>query len=335
MRSPVNNSKRNLIFVAILLALLLLPLKGSLSDLQALPESFFGRKQLITWTARLRYRLLDDQLFNHVLRSDEGWLVYSDEHNLADYQKSDVFTEAQLAQIQTNLTTLQQQLAQEGIRLYVIIPPNKDSIYPEKVPAEIPVIGSQSRLEQLVSYLQPQDGFPMLDLRPALLAARQHDPVYYATDTHWNATGSYVAYRQIADLLAKDFPMIIPHDLSEYQQASQTYSGDLNRIAGDLGLSEQIITLNPTFSQQVTQTETVENDIKILITETSDPNLPRAVIFRDSFFESIIPSLSTHFSRSVNVWSFAYDPQLVAREKPDLVIFECTERYLQFLLYLP
>jgi hypothetical protein len=144
-----------------------------------------------------------------------------------------------------------------------------------------------------------------------------------------------VAYRQIADLLAKDFPMIIPHDLSEYQQASQTYSGDLNRIAGDLGLSEQIITLNPTFSQQVTQTETVENDIKLLITETSDPNLPRAVIFRDSFFESIIPSLSTHFSRSVNVWSFAYDPQLVAREKPDLVIFECTERYLQFLLYLP
>ena len=331
----MNNSKRNLIFVAILLALLLLPLKGSLSDLQALPESFFGRKQLITWTARLRYRLLDDQLFNRVLRSDDGWLVYSDEHNLADYQKSDVFTEAQLAQIQTNLTTLQQQLAQEGIRLYVIIPPNKDSIYPEKVPAEIPVIGSQSRLEQLVSYLQPQDGFPMLDLRPALLAARQHDPVYHATDTHWNATGSYVAYRQIADLLAKDFPMIIPHDLSEYQQASQTYSGDLNRIAGDLGLSEQIITLNPTFSQQVTQTETVENDIKLLITETSDPNLPRAVIFRDSFFTLIIPSLSTHFSRSVNVWSFAYDPQLVAREKPDLVIFECSERYLQFLLYLP
>lgn len=331
----MNNSKRNLIFVAILLALLLLPLKGSLSDLQALPESFFGRKQLITWTARLRYRLLDDQLFNRVLRSDDGWLVYSDEHNLADYQKSDVFTEAQLAQIQTNLTTLQQQLAQEGIRLYVIIPPNKDSIYPEKVPAEIPVIGSQSRLEQLVSYLQPQDGFPVLDLRPALLAARQHDPVYHATDTHWNATGSYVAYRQIADLLAKDFPMIIPHDLSEYQQASQTYSGDLNRIAGDLGLSEQIITLNPTFSQQVTQTETVENDIKLLITETSDPNLPRAVIFRDSFFESIIPSLSTHFSRSVNVRSLVYDPQLVAREKPDLVIFECTERYLQFLLYLP
>ena len=331
----MNNSKRNLIFVVILLALLLLPLKGSLSDIESLPEHFFGRQQLISWTARLRYRLLDDQLFNRVLRSDEGWLVYTDEHNLEDYQKSDVFTEAQLAQIQTNLTTLQQQLAQENIRFYVIIPPNKDSIYPEKVPAEVPVIGSQSRLEQLVSYLQPQDGSPVLDLRPALLAARQHDLVYHATDTHWNATGSYVAYRQIAALLAKDFPMIIPHDLSEYQQASQTYSGDLNRIAGDLGLSEQIITLNPTFSQQVTQTETVENDIKILITETSDPNLPRAVIFRDSFFESIIPSLSTHFSRSVNVWSFAYDPQLVAREKPDLVIFECTERYLQFLLYLP
>lgn len=331
----MNNSKRNLIFVAILLGLLLLPLKGNLSDLQALPESFFGRKQLITWTARLRYRLLGDRIFNHVLRSDDGWLVYNDGHNLEDYQKSDVFTEAQLAQIQTNLTTLQQQLAQEGIRLYVIIPPNKDSIYPEKVPAEIPVIGSQSRLEQLLSYLQSQGSFPVLDLRPALLAARQQNLLYYATDTHWNATGSYVAYRQIAALLGKDFPMIIPHDLSEYKQASQTYSGDLNRIAGDLGLSEQIITLNPTFSQQVTQTETVENDIKILITETSDPNLPRAVIFRDSFFSLIIPSLSTHFSRSVNVRSLVYDPQLVAREKPDLVIFECTERFLHTLLYLP
>ena len=63
-----------------------------------------------------------------------------------------------------------------------------------------------------------------------------------------------------------------------------------------------------------------------------DPTLPRAVIFHDSFFNEMIPFLSDHFSWAIYHWAFKVDETLIAGEKPDVVIFEVTDRYLSRLL---
>ena len=49
---------------------------------------------------------------------------------------------------------------------------------------------------------------------------------------------------------------------------------------------------------------------------------------RDSFTIALIPFLSDHFSRAVYQSDFNVDQMLIAEEKPDVVIFELTERYL-------
>ena len=67
-----------------------------------------------------------------------------------------------------------------------------------------------------------------------------------------------------------------------------------------------------------------------LLTERPGPQLPRAVMFRDSFAECMIPFLSEHFRRILYIHlepeEFHYD--LVEREKPDMVIQEMVERKL-------
>jgi alginate O-acetyltransferase complex protein AlgJ len=71
----------------------------------------------------------------------------------------------------------------------------------------------------------------------------------------------------------------------------------------------------------------------VAATEISDATLPRAVMFHDSFGESLQPFLSQHFSRIVYSsgpadWRRNCDPQLVERERPQLVIQEIAERLL-------
>ena len=55
---------------------------------------------------------------------------------------------------------------------------------------------------------------------------------------------------------------------------------------------------------------------------------PRAVMFRDSFANALIPYLSEHFERILYVWDRDVDLALVDIEKPDVVIQEIVGRFL-------
>ncbi|HEX6863342.1 MAG TPA: hypothetical protein VF414_11030, partial [Thermoanaerobaculia bacterium] len=92
--------------------------------------------------------------------------------------------------------------------LYVIIP-DKETIYPERTPATWRKLGP-TRLEQLLARLEREPDLPVLDLRPALLAAKAEDApedwLYTRLGTHWNGRGAYAAYRAIIERLRQDFP---------------------------------------------------------------------------------------------------------------------------------
>jgi len=65
-----------------------------------------------------------------------------------------------------------------------------------------------------------------------------------------------------------------------------------------------------------------------VVTECSDGEIPKAVIFRDSFGEALMPWLAQHFRRAVFVWSDEIVPEVIEQEQPDVVIQEFIERRL-------
>jgi hypothetical protein len=64
------------------------------------------------------------------------------------------------------------------------------------------------------------------------------------------------------------------------------------------------------------------------VTFCAKGQLPRAVVFRDSFGIALAPFLAEYFGKSVFVWDRRFDRELVAREKPSVVIYEVVERAL-------
>jgi len=63
----------------------------------------------------------------------------------------------------------------------------------------------------------------------------------------------------------------------------------------------------------------------------------KAVIFRDSFFDMMIPFISAHFQEAIYIWSrFDYSilKELIPQFQPDVVIEECVESEL-FLSHIP
>ena len=64
---------------------------------------------------------------------------------------------------------------------------------------------------------------------------------------------------------------------------------------------------------------------------TCETSKLRAVVFRDSFFETIIPFIAEDFNQIIYIWK-PYDhaimKELIAQQKPQIVIEEMVERSL-------
>jgi alginate O-acetyltransferase complex protein AlgJ len=212
------------------------------------------------------------------------------------------------------------------------------------MPNQIEVIGKQSRMDQLLAYQRLHGKAQILDFRPALLEASKEHLVYYKTDTHWNSYGAYAAYVEIMAALQKDFPNVPglePHALGEFR-----YVPDGEGI-GDIGYRwvqgapvEPFFNLAPVFDRQIHKFDSYQD--RVIYSHRYNQGaskLPTAVIFHDSFMDWLAPFLTDHLQRAVFARALdmdkGMDELLVESEKPDIVIFECNERWLERLLYLP
>jgi hypothetical protein len=331
--------KYPVLFLALFLGLLLLPLRGFPGNFSDFSTQFWGYEELVRGYTNVRFSLLKDQIFGDIFARPDGWLVYTGETSMDNYQRTDAFTPQQLATIQTNLDGLTERLGQHGIKFLVVIVPGKNTIYPEEVPPQIPVLGDETRTDQLMAYLSQNSKTSVLDLRAALLAARKDHVLYYATDTHWNPYGILVGYQQILGALQKDFPSLKAHTLDDFRVASRGQgSGDISREWVQGLAQEEMFRLEPRFERKTEQFALSQGSSlvpgRMIATYTPDDTLPKAMIFHDSFFNDMIPFLSDHFRYAIYHWAFKVDETFVAGEKPDIVIFEVTDRYLSRLLDL-
>lgn len=294
-------------------------------------KSFGARTLLIRKLYDIRFTWLKERVFHDVLVGEDGWLYYTGEENLNYFQRVAPFSTQQLKKFRLELNILHNFLSQRGILLVFVVAPNKESIYPDHLPPFVEQSDNPARLDQLLDDFAREDGLEIIDLRSVLLSGRQMGQTYHATDTHWNDLGAYLAYRRILEPVQAAFPQIRPPDLQQYTRQEEEYRGDLSRL---LPLSHpQVEQTSRLVPLQPRRQAVLSDDIYgLYLTEVADPALPRVVVFRDSFFDALVPYFSEHFSRAVYSRAFSIDYNLIEAEQPDVVVLEVAERYLGMLL---
>jgi hypothetical protein len=311
------------------------------TTLRALPDGFTRyfedhfafRARLVRWQAMFRYEALHVSPTPAVVKGRDGWLFYADDDALADFTVEKPFSPGELEQWRIALEDTRDWLAARGITFLFVISPDKHVIYPEYMPDTIRPLRDESRTGQLVDYLARHSTVRVVDPRPALLRAKADERLYQRTDTHWNDRGAFVAYQQIIEALAPAYPVLRPAPRDRFD-ARDVRTAGLD-LAGMSGLTEFLHEDDLTLVPRHRRARTIEplhpdpHGIEgRLVTEIPDPNLPRLLAFRDSFGSALIPFLSEHFSRAVYLWQNYLDLDVVARERPDIVIQEWVGRRL-------
>lgn len=317
---------------------------GFLEDVAEFPSNFtryfndhFGFRRLLVRT-HSRLVLLGWPARGDVLLGQQGWLFLGDANVLETYQAGKPFSEQQLADWQRELERRRDWLATHGSDYLVIIAPEKSTIYPELMPASVPRLGQETRLDQLMQYLEANSSLQVVDPRDALIKAKAVRPTYYATDTHWNAWGAFVAYQQIqAQLASPDSTGLQPVSESDYAfELQDTTGGDL---AGMLALKDELtddyiaataITPRNVWpaAPGIGPLPNVPEWNQPEAWESPELDAPTLVMFRDSFGAALIPFLAPQFRRSLFLHRYGLDEATILREHPTLVIEELAERTL-------
>ena len=296
-------------------------------------DNFTFRSLLVQANFLLRYGILGVSTSDQVVAGREGWLFHTGFKEMEDCRGINRLNDDQLRTWALTFILKRDWLAQQGIRYLLVIPPNKCTVYPEHLPDGYARVRG-SWLDDFMAYLRTNTNLEVIDLREILIKHKQQHQVYFRMDTHWNDYGAFLGYKELIRPVAAWFPTITPFEFSDFSITVQKRSGDLMGMMGGHGylFDEQyeFIPLKQFSSKPVNRRELPMDPITM---EKNVLQLPRAVIFHDSFFLAIIPFISEHFSISRYIWKRWHSQQqienIISEYKPHIIIEESVERLLK------
>lgn len=273
-----------------------------------------------------------------VILGKDGWLFFNGggEETIDDARGIKRFTPEQLIKIKNNLEKKQSYFKNRHIPFLIVIPANKESVYPEYFPKEIVIEKNQTSVDQLLAYLKKNSQLDILDLRKTLIDNKKNGLLYYKTDTHWNNLGAFFAYTEVIKHIKNYFPNLIGKKLSDYEikhdiNLYPIHDLDHYLLALDNYFRDEDYTLvskSPVKASLETKPKVEPNLLDTLIYSTKDKNLPNLLVMRDSFGGFFAPFLSESFNKSTYIWSYSLTKKEIEEAKPDIVILEILERKL-------
>jgi alginate O-acetyltransferase complex protein AlgJ len=217
----------------------------------------------------------------------DGW-IYTDEEFVwkSDSAKS---VEARV----NDILGIKAKLASQGVRLAIVLVPQKATIYPEHL-GDVRMSPEQTHLYDHVRQKLLADPEIILpDVKPALMGEKSKHDVFLRTDTHWTVAGAGI----VANVVAKSIPATLLGERKEFKRvvtASTAHQGDLLKFV-DLGRWSYILPVQQDVIKSVTVTN-AEATVDEFLATTADAEKQGGFIL-----------IGTSYSANA-LWSF--QPQL-------------------------
>lgn len=285
-------------------------------------DHFALRQEMVTANAMLQTGLLATSPAEDVIYGTDGRLYYAE--TLDDYQNRATLTDEEVQQIAQTIADMQAYCEARGAQFVFTIAPNKNSLYPEHMPARYLQSDSPGNYEKLKPLLE-EYGVHYADLFTFL--SEQDEILYLKTDSHWTNRGAALAHDFLMETLG------LPHTAfaeAEYTTA-ETHRGDLYEMLYPKGTAREAQQAYETTFSYVSEPRTAED----ILIQTTSPDAPngRLLLCRDSFGNALHPFLAEDFREATITRQMPYPLEQV--QAGDTVIVEIVERNLANLLKYP
>ena len=301
-------------------------------------DRFNGRKKLIRFNTKFK-NLFDDGSPNEkVFYGHDGWLFYKDDNSLDNFQNKTFFSDEELKIISKYLSDIDKWARKRGKSFYYLIAPDKNKIYGEHIRSLRKIHpDTESRTQKLIKYLKENTTVKVVYPYQQLLDNKGNGLLYYKQDTHWNDFGSYIAYKELMNVIKKDYIDVEIINPVEYEKVLHE-TGDLSQMI-DFSISkDQSVYLRPKIvDEAVCEYFDKEKDPKKGITCKNTSKPLKMIVFRDSFSNALTRYFSNTFSFVKYKWRYTLnenDLEYINKNNVDIIILETVERFIPSLISL-
>ncbi|MCD4732126.1 MAG: hypothetical protein K8R74_16080, partial [Bacteroidales bacterium] len=264
------------IYYSIFIAILIVPMLGLFIDLQLYPncekrelaekpefefskeyinhfEDYFNdhfgfRNLMIHLNGTIRYSIFNSSSKpQKAVIGSAGWFYYTSlsDKIMDSYSNKNLMPEYELDSISEEWANRKILLEEHNIEYYMVVWPNKPTIYPEFIPFKMSIQKKDtiSKIDQIISYLESKNSpVELIDVRDELLSHKEEMRLYCKHDSHWNDLGAFIAYQKLMTKLN-----MAPYQLSDFDITwEETNKGGLIDVMG-LCNSNRIIEQLPDF----------------------------------------------------------------------------------------
>lgn len=289
------------------------------------------RRDMISVNTDLMSRVFNRDLTTSDVKTGKtGDRIYATQAVIQDFAHVNLRSEEEVGRIGQSYQTISDWVERRDAAFYYVQCVDKHTIYPERFLASVRQLGTVSKTDQVLTYLQSETKVDAIYFKQVLLDNADAYPVFshWGDSTHWTSRGAYISYVHMMDRINEDLPA--PVKVLTEQDYDVTYE----TYYGPDGQSEQIerLALKAAKAKMVDVAAMGQwaSDRRHSVWENPEAgNDYRLLVMGDSYIDSfIIDDIAESFGQVWMVWGdYTQDlPQIVEQYDPDIVIYECAER---------
>ena len=296
------------------------------------------RPQLLTAADAVRSKVFGSSAAG-VVTGKDGF-IFSDT-TLPSYLGTSTINDRELNAIAITLSLMQENTLAKGSGFTFVCAPNKNTVYPEKMPANYRK-AEQTDLERLMPVLD-SFGVNHTDLIGTLTSAKQSGlDVYHKRDTHWNYLGAYYGYDAIMSSLGREHKTY--EDQSDYT-LTRDWRGDIdknlyptgggeldwqyhfNRTYDDFAFTRPPGLTDTQAALENFMSDKEDNDENFSSHKSGEPTGHSLYMVRDSFGRALLPYMIDNYDNATFVRTNL--PNLMMVPMNGDFVYEIVERNLE------
>lgn len=256
----------------------------------------------------------------NVFYGRDNWLFFNGDCALDFYTGANALENEYMGEVLDSFLKLKQYLDKKGVIFKILILPNKEQVYADKMPT-IELVHQAKMLQRLNYYFKSREFDDFVYPLEELIDARANYDTYYMQDTHWNEYGAMIGLNALlksAGLEGKEFNVT----------TKKTIGGDLAQLISYDGdeYSNYSVEWKENVSVEVSENSASKTYISSNVSETN------AIIIGDSFRGAFVPNLAKcfHSTTSIDIKSndIEYYYSMIESLKPgEMLIIEGVERF--------
>ena len=267
-----------------------------------------------------------------VIKGRSDWLYYAGDNSIAYYSGTNILSEEEMKEWASLCQELKDACDEKGIKLGMMIMPNKEQVYPEYMPS-YSVKTTEKREDVFAKYMMENTDVDFVYPIDELKAGKKYYEMYFPYDTHWTQAGAFVGLMALYEKMGIETTNI--NDL-EVLPTKFTQKGliDTGSLDADMYVNDTdyVIFYKPEYT--VNWFEGEKSFIlpsNVYRSTSNNPNNEKVLMIGDSFRLAMIPYLSQDYSTLCVAHRNALDEVKDDLKDADVLIIGSVERFDKYM----